>query len=183
MNRRPRRSKLALALKPEARASERTCIATGEARPPEALLRFALSPEGVVTPDLAGKLPGRGAWVLATREAVIAAAVKGSFARAFKRAARLADGKSPEGLADAVTKGLEDRALAALGLARRVGKVVVGFEQAKAALKDGGAAALLTASDAGKDGAEKLRRLAAGRPVVEAFTAAAQGEALGRETV
>ncbi len=175
--------KLALALRPEARQSERTCIATGETRAPEALLRFALSPEGVVTPDLATKLPGRGAWVAAQREAVVLAAAKGHFARAFKRPARLPDGMTPEGLADAVMHGLEERALSALGLARRAGKVVVGFEQTKSALKDGAAAILLTASDAGADGAAKLQRLADGRPHVSACGAQAQGDALGRESV
>lgn len=170
-------------MKPDARQSERTCIATGETGAPETLVRFVLSPDGVVVPDLASKLPGRGAWVRATRAAVVAAVSKGAFSRAFKKPARLADGATPEVLAGAVEKGLEERALSALGLARRAGKVVVGFEQTKAALKDGDAAVLLTASDAGADGAEKLRRLAAGRPLVAAFTAQAQGEALGRENV
>jgi len=47
------------------------------------LIRFVVGPGGVVTPDLARKLPGRGLWTSATREAV-AAASKGAFARAAK---------------------------------------------------------------------------------------------------
>ena len=42
----------------EESASERTCVVTGEKGPPDAMLRFALSPEGVVTPDIRRKLPG-----------------------------------------------------------------------------------------------------------------------------
>ena len=146
-------------------------------------MRFALAPDGVVTPDLGAKLPGRGAWVAATKAAIVAAAAKGHFARAFKVPARLSEGATPEDLADAVMAGLEGRALAALGLARRAGKVVAGFEKTKAALKEASVAVLLTASDAGADGALKLKRLAAGLPLVAAFTARAQGDALGREAV
>ena len=51
-------------------APERTCIATRTRRPASELIRFALAPDGTVTPDLARKLPGRGVWVTATREAV-----------------------------------------------------------------------------------------------------------------
>jgi predicted RNA-binding protein YlxR (DUF448 family)/ribosomal protein L30E len=147
------------------------------------LLRFVVSPDGVVTPDLAGKLPGRGAWTCAAREAVIAAASKGLFARAFKRPARLPEGMTPEDFAALVERGLETRALAALGLARRAGKAVLGFDQTQAALKEGKAAALITAADAAADGAAKLARLGSSLPIVRAFTALAQTQALGRENV
>ncbi len=42
---------------------ERTCAATGWKGPPEAMLRFALSGDGVVTPDIRRRLPGRGVWI------------------------------------------------------------------------------------------------------------------------
>ena len=40
---------------------ERRCIATGESGATERLIRFVLGPDGQVAPDLAAKLPGRGA--------------------------------------------------------------------------------------------------------------------------
>ena len=40
----------------------RKCIATGEVRPKDELIRFVIAPDGTVTPDIAGKLPGRGLW-------------------------------------------------------------------------------------------------------------------------
>ena len=46
---------------------ERRCIATGESGPTDRLIRFALSPDGVVVPDLAARLPGRGVWLTADR--------------------------------------------------------------------------------------------------------------------
>ena len=52
---------------------ERRCIVTGETHPKRGLVRFVLSPEGVVTADLMEKLPGRGLWVAAERSALEAA--------------------------------------------------------------------------------------------------------------
>ena len=40
------------------------------------LIRFVAGPDGAVAPDLARKLPGRGLWVAANREAVETAARK-----------------------------------------------------------------------------------------------------------
>lgn len=156
---------------------------TGELRPPHGLVRFALDPAGVVTPDLGAKLPGRGAWVSSTREAVIAAAAKGLFARAFRAEARLASGLTPAGLADLVEAGLAGRALAALGLARRAGKAVAGFEKMRIALKDARIGVLVIASDAAADGADKLTRLAGSAPRVMAFDSAALSRALGIDGV
>lgn len=42
--------------------SERTCIGCRKVKPPGALVRLALAPEGVVA-DRDRRLPGRGAWV------------------------------------------------------------------------------------------------------------------------
>jgi len=167
----------------EAGDNTRKCIATGELSAPERLVRFALDPNGVVTPDLGRELPGRGAWVMASPEAIIAAAAKGHFSRAFKSKAVLADGLTPEGLAAGVERGLEARALSALGLARRTGALVAGFEKARAALLKGRPGALVTASDAGADGAEKLARLAGEAPIVRAFSSEALSRALGLEGV
>ena len=46
---------------------ERRCIVTRETGPKAGLIRFVIGPDGEVTPDLAGKLPGRGLWVAADR--------------------------------------------------------------------------------------------------------------------
>ena len=53
---------------------ERTCIVTRQSLPEERLIRFVAGPEGVVVPDLARKLPGRGLWVEAQRGVVEQAA-------------------------------------------------------------------------------------------------------------
>ncbi len=70
--------------------SERTCIATGAKGPPEAMLRFALGPDGAVVPDIRRKLPGRGVWTSLSAAAVRRASAKGAFARAFRAKAEAA---------------------------------------------------------------------------------------------
>ena len=50
--------------------SERRCIYTREVAPRDGLIRFAVSPEGEVVPDLEEKLPGRGLWLTARADIV-----------------------------------------------------------------------------------------------------------------
>ena len=52
----------------EREGPQRRCVATGESGPTEGMIRFVIDPEDRVTPDLAGKLPGRGVWIGARRE-------------------------------------------------------------------------------------------------------------------
>ncbi|HNR75903.1 MAG TPA: DUF448 domain-containing protein [Parvularculaceae bacterium] len=153
-------------------------MAGGGDKPPAGLIRFALSPDGVVTPDLAEKLGGRGAWVSADRASLERAVSKGLFARAFKSKAA-----APDDLVGAVEAGLERRALDALGLARRTGDAALGFDMAKEALTKKRAGVLLTASDAAADGREKLSRLADGVFHHEGFTSAALSAAFGKDGV
>jgi hypothetical protein len=118
---------------------------------------------------VARKLPGRGLWVAATREAVDQAARKGGFSRAAK--AKLA---APADLADQVENLLKTRLLAGLGLARRAGGLILGFEKAESAIEGGKAAWMVEASDGAQDGRRKLlqsaRRAAeSGRPSPRLF--------------
>jgi len=48
----------------------RLCAVSRVQKPPEELIRFVAGPDGKIVPDLARRLPGRGVWVDATREAV-----------------------------------------------------------------------------------------------------------------
>src|SRR5690606_20551890 len=130
---------------------ERRDIVSGEVLEEARLIRFVAGPDAVVVPDLGRKLPGRGLWVAAEREAVETAARKGLFSRAAK--ARLA---APDGLADLVETLLARRCLGQLGLARREGVLISGFEKSLAAIKGGRAAWLVEASDAAADGRNKL---------------------------
>lgn len=113
-------------------------------------------PEGVLTLDLSGKLPGRGAWLGADRGRLLKAIKKGAFARSFKEGVRLPEGLSPDDYADEVAHQLLKRTLNQLGLARRAGQCLTGFEVVKSAAPK--LIAYLTPQDAAPDGVGKLAR-------------------------
>jgi predicted RNA-binding protein YlxR (DUF448 family) len=161
---------------------ERRDLVTGEVRDEARLIRFVAGPEGIVVPDLARKLPGRGLWVAADRASVETAAKKNLFARAAKT--RLT---APADLADQVERLLHQRLLAALGMARKAGELTSGFERVLAAINAGKAAWLIEASDGAEDGRRKLTDAArrAERPprLITTFSSGELGLALGGENV
>jgi predicted RNA-binding protein YlxR (DUF448 family) len=156
---------------------ERRCIVTGDVQPKAGLIRFVVSPEGVVVPDLAGKLPGRGIWVTAERAAIEKAAAKGLFARAARGKVTV-----PEGLADLVEAGLARRVVDLISLARKAGLAVAGFEKVKGWLADGKAKVLLQASDGSERGKGKLWTPQGGR-WFGCLTSSELGLAFGRDSV
>ena len=165
------------------RERERRCIVSGEHDSGANLVRFALSPDGVVTPDVAAKLPGRGAWVRADRAIIDQAGKKGAFARAFKAQAQV-----PDGLADVVEALLSRRCLDQLGMAQRAGALAVGATKVGAAIRSNPAFLLIEATDGAEEGREKLMSLHIGlwgRPpaAVGCFSSSDLGVALGRERV
>ena len=136
------------------------------------------APDGVVTPDFSGSLPGRGAWVRADRNAVEKAVKRGAFARSFKDTV-----SPPDNLAERIDAAISKAALSALGIARKCGDVVMGYEKTRAALLKGQAAILVTAQDAGADSKKKLTKLAGNADQIDAFTGAELASALGRDTL
>jgi predicted RNA-binding protein YlxR (DUF448 family) len=165
---------------------ERFCAATGAVRPVADMIRFVLAPDGQIVADLKRRLPGRGIWITATRQALHSAIARKAFGRGFKREVRPA----PD-LIEATERLIEHGALAALGMAHKAGKVAIGFAKVEAALDRGPIAALIHAADAAPDGARKLdarlrRRLdleAGGVAIVDGFASAQLDLALGRSNV
>ncbi len=154
----------------------RRCIATGQVLKTSGLLRFVVSPDGVLVHDVHKKLPGRGIWIESKKENIELARKKGLFARSAKQPVSVADD-----LCDIVEAGLAKRCLDLLGLGRKGGLVVTGFAKVEASLKNGKAAILLAASDGADDGRQKLRRLAGSLPLVELFDSDELSKALGLE--
>ena len=169
-----------MAGKASAESRERKDLVSGQTLEEARLIRFVADPDGGVAPDLGRKLPGRGLWVEATREAIDTASRKGLFARAAK-----APLKAAPDLSDLVERLLVRRCLDQLGLARREGLLISGFEKCHAALKAGRALWLIEASDGAEDGRDKLlasaAKSSAGTRVCAAFSSADLGLALGLE--
>ena len=162
-----------------AMTSVRRCIASGELRPKAELIRFVADPGGTVVPDLAGRLPGRGFWLLPRREHLERACARNLFAKAAKAPLRV-----PEDLPARVEALLSRRCLDLIGLAKRAGRAVSGYQRVVSLLASGGVAVLLAAVDMAEDGRRKLRAAARTQNpaprVVEMFTAEELGRALGQ---
>ena len=155
---------------------ERKCIVSGESGPKEGLVRFVIGPDAEVVPDILGKLPGRGIYVTATREAIMKAASKGLFARAAR-----APVKAPETLADLVERLLLQRVVELIAMSRKAGDAVTGYEKVKELLVSGRAKVLIQAEDGSERGKTKLRAPEGENRMISCLTAGEMGLAFGRE--
>jgi hypothetical protein len=176
----------------EKSATMRMCAVSREVRPIDELIRFVVAPSGEVVADLKRKLPGRGLWISASRQAVAEAVRRHQFGRGFKRDVRVA-----VTLAADIEKLLVRGAVEALAMAAKAGQVVSGFSKVETALqgRQGGTAiqALIHASDGARDGIRKLDAVARQNrentalsqeiPFVTALTSAELDLALGRANV
>jgi uncharacterized protein len=155
----------------------RRCIVTRQALEKPALIRFVIDPEGRVTPDLKERLPGRGLWVTADRAILEQAVAKNAFSRAAKQSVKV-----DRDLTDRVIELARREVAELVGLARKSGQLVAGFEKVEAALRSGKVRVLVAASDGAADGRGKLARIAgSGVEICAPLTAAELARALGRE--
>ena len=164
-------------------ARERRDIVSGEIMPDNRLLRFVADPDGQIVPDVAAKLPGRGLWVEASRDAINKAVEKKLFARAAK-----AQVTAVPDLSARAEKALVARMLGDLGIARRSGALVLGFDNVlRGLVGPKPPRVLIEAFDGAADGKRKLyaaaHRLELDCVVIESLTSAELGLALGRENV
>ena len=183
----------------------RRCIVTRERLPKERMVRFVLGPDRVIVPDLAAKLPGRGIWLSARGDVLETACHQGSLVRAFARfAAKEAVPNTAHAPAEHLTKAgakagrvsvtlppdpsglieamLIRRIVELLGLARRAGQAVCGFQKAREWITSGRAGLVLQAADGSLD--ERARFLSGvktvdlnltGLPVAEGIDATDAG--------
>ena len=157
---------------------QRQCIVTRESHPAAELVRFVIGPEGRVVPDIEGRLPGRGLWLTARRDIVDKARKAHVFAK-VARCQATADGD----LGERVEALLVARCLALIGLARRAGQAVSGYEAVRRLVAEGKAELLLAALDGAAGGREKLKRLPGAGPVIEVLRRAELASVFGREDV
>lgn len=177
-------------------ATMRMCAVTREVRPIDELIRFVVSPQGEVVPDLKRKLPGRGLWVSASHRTVAEAVRRHQFSKGFKREVRAAATLAADTEALLVRSATE-----ALAMAAKAGQVVSGFSKVEGALTlrqaQSQVRALIHASDGAADGIRKLDAIARQKPgnpgesqdftpeipIVTALTSAELDLALGRSNV
>ena len=155
--------------------SERTCITTGQTLPPHRLIRFVAAPDGYAVADLTGKLPGRGAWVTASKDAIRRAAKRGYFKRALGVGLQ-----SDDETIMMIAVNLRARALSIAGLARRSGILLGGSGKL---LAEGNCVGLLAADDASLRETENLCSKLAVDWVARNFSATELGKICGRDSI
>jgi hypothetical protein len=166
--------------------SERFCAASGAVVPVADMIRFVLAPDGSAVPDLKRRLPGRGIWITATRQALATAVARKAFAKSFKREVRVA-----ADFVESTERLIEQAALDALSVAHKAGNVAIGFSKAEAALIRDRVVGVLHAREAAPDGVRKLAATvrqnndggSGNIAVIEAFTSVQLDLALGRPNV
>lgn len=161
---------------------QRSCIACRREGDKADFLRFVLAPDGSVTPDLEGKLPGRGAYTCIARHCLLEAVKKRQFGRSFKGAATAVDGAALDGL---LRELMERRISGYLALANKAGVALSGGDAVERALKGTPTPSLLVlAADISPAIGEKLDGQArrAGITAVRVLCKEALGLLLGKES-
>ncbi|MBM2290714.1 RNA-binding protein [Sulfitobacter pseudonitzschiae] len=156
---------------------ERKCIATGEVQPKYGLVRFVVGPDMQIVPDIAGKLPGRGIYVAADRDAIQKAVTKKLFSRGAKMQVTV-----QEDLVDEVERQLARRVVDLIALSRKSGRAVAGYEKVKTWLQTEEAEVLIQAVDGSARGKTKLSTPHYGS-YIGWLSADELGLAFGRQTV
>jgi hypothetical protein len=158
----------------------RSCIACRAERPKEELLRFVLSPERELVPDLKGRLPGRGAYICPTTVCLRRAVERRQFGRAFRQEPLPVTAQQ---LLELVRGRLDEKIAGAVSLANKAGQVVSGTDAVVAALKGGDANLLILSEDCAPATAERLLRAAAkgGVEVLTFFTRERLAALIGKE--
>ena len=159
------------------KASERKCIATGQVLSKSQLVRFVLGPNSVIYPDTEDKLPGRGIWVKADRSAIMQAQKGQLFSRAAKQSAECL-----ENLAEQVENLVANQIIKLIGLSRKSGQCVCGYEKVKDWLKKDIAKVLIQSSDGSNREKSRLRTPADGQ-FIGWLSSKELGKVFGRENI
>lgn len=159
----------------------RTCAQTRESLPQTELIRFVADEAGNIFPDVSARAPGRGVWIKANRETLENAIKSNAFARSLKRKAS----PMPKLISQTID-ALYSKSLGFLGMARRAGVLITGFDKVEEAIKKSEPAFLIEANDGSADGRGKLIALSKkwrNVPIIGIFGTDDLGKAIGRDNI
>ncbi|MEI6209691.1 MAG: DUF448 domain-containing protein [Desulfuromonadales bacterium] len=111
---------------------QRSCLGCRVSKDRDFLIRFVLSHENEVLPDLDNRLPGRGAYTCINEECLVKAVVQRQFKRSFRQDISIV---APEALVSHIRQQLLARITGLIGLANKAGKVTGGGSMVSEALK------------------------------------------------
>ncbi len=127
-------------------------------------------------PDVEEHLPGKGIWLSANVDMIKKACTKNLFSKAARMTVVV-----PADLVEQVEALLVRRCLSLIGLARRAGQAVAGFERVRQWLAAGRAGLLMAAADGSPRSRARVQALAGETPVVSSLRSDELGVAAGRE--
>ena len=156
----------------------RRCLVSGRSMPKAELIRFVVGPGDEIVPDISGKLPGRGLWLQARHDVLEVAYTRNHFARAVRR-----DTVVPRDLGARVEDLLVQRCQEIIGLARRAGEVVAGFERVREWLRAGRAEVVMCAADSADGSRRKLQALSLDKALIDLFSSDELAVPMGRPHV
>ena len=133
----------------------RSCVACKKRYVATDLLRFVRSNDGQLGLDLGRKLPGRGAWLCASRACLKQAFDRNAFSRAFE-GALVSQREETETL---ITATLKDAVKSQLGLAYRAGQLLAGRETVFSGLKSGEVSYLICAQDLSERSVREVQKV------------------------
>lgn len=137
---------------------QRSCLACRQSRDRDALIRFVLSPQDELVPDIEAKLPGRGAYTCIRQTCLESALRQRQFNRAFKREIVTV---RPDEMTVQVDGIMQRRILGYIGLANKAGQVISGSSLVSDAIRGGHKPGLiLVAMDVSESIGEKIELLA-----------------------
>ena len=155
--------------------AERTCIATGQNLPQCKLIRFVVAPDGFAVADLVGRMPGRGAWVVANHSAIRIADQKGHFKRTLGAGLQSLDADIA-----AIARSLRARVIAKGSMARKCGALLGGGGKL---LAEGHFNGLLAAIDASPRELLKLKSKLGVDWVSQSLNSTELGQIFGRDSL
>ncbi len=157
---------------------ERTCIVTREKIDPKKAIRLCVMPNGALFADLKGNFPAHGYWIIPQGKNFIQLFSQPKRFRQIKGAVR-----PSEDFVSQLQMQLKNRILQQIGLAKRAGQLIFGFEKVKIWLKENKAALAIVAKDGSQAEIERLGLSARNITMVQILEKEELGKALGRDKV
>lgn len=142
----------------------RKCVATGEVKPINELLRFAKTPDSRLVPDFNKKIEGRGLYVSNSKTLLRRALEKNLFVKSIHLFLKI-----PEDFENQVEHLLYKKGLEWVNLARKAGALVTGFEKVKASIVNHKAAFVIMAADAADDNRQKIENVAQNLEILKVY--------------
>lgn len=113
-------------------APQRSCLGCRTSKDKNLLLRFVLTPENEIFPDLENRLPGRGAYTCISKHCLAAAIDRQQFKRSFKLVVAV---MPTDVFIEHVRQQLQARIIGLIGLANKAGMITGGGSMVTDALK------------------------------------------------